>query len=410
MIESNTKQLFLEIIKGTLSGERCNLLPISVQKLPRLLGLAQAHKLLPVIVDAVHDCDAVADWKDFEAYKLAARVQVVQQALQEQEFLAVYGRLKAVGICALVLKGCVCRSVWPNGDLRLSADEDLYVRPEDYEAVCAVLKECGMEWDGKESSHKTFETGWRKPGSTLYIEVHQKLFSPHFASVSYLQAYVDDAFDRAAEYAVVHGSVNVWSMSPQDHMLYLLLHAFTHFINSGFGIRQVCDIGLWAKDYSASIDWERLYQMLEDARLLFFAASVFMIAKNDLGIDLSLPECWRLLSVDQRPMLEDLLDSGAYGGSSMSRSHSGPFTREAVVASRERRHKQGLLRHAFPPKAELIWDYPELNTHPAQLPNVWVKRLIRYWKETRNTVSNSAKESIQIAKKRELLLKMYKII
>ena len=36
------------------------------------------------------------------------------------------------------------------------------------------------------------------------------------------------------------------AMPPHEHLLYLLLHAYKHFVRSGIGLRQFCNIGLWA--------------------------------------------------------------------------------------------------------------------------------------------------------------------
>ena len=326
------------------------------------------------------------------------------------EFLEVYKKLKETGIQALVVKGCVCRAVWPKGDLRISADEDVYVRAEDFQKACEVLRKCGLVCDEKADPETDFEIGWRRPNSTLYIELHQKLFLPESGATGNLQRFFDDAFDRATEYSVEHGAGTVWSMSPEDHLLYLILHAYKHFIHSGFGIRQVCDIGLWAMRYGVEVDHNLVIRNLSDAHALYFAAAVFAIAKEDLGIDLQLPACWEEIQVDREPMLNDLLDGGIYGGSTMSRQHAAPMTVEAVAASRGNRKKKGLLQRAFPSRDSLLRDYPELKEHHARLPLVWMKRLAKYRKETKNDENNSTSESIRIAREREELLKLYRII
>lgn len=59
-------------------------------------------------------------------------------------FLPVYEGLRGAGIDVLVVKGSVCRSVWPNGALRISSDEDLLVPPEQFAAACALLAEAGL--------------------------------------------------------------------------------------------------------------------------------------------------------------------------------------------------------------------------------------------------------------------------
>lgn len=372
--------------------------------------LFSEHKLLPIAIDVIKNRETELQWQDYAAYKRSAKIQVMQQAQRGIEFLEVYDKLKEAEITALVVKGCVCRTVWPKGELRISSDEDVYVRPEEFEKACEILRACGLVCDDHADTTNDFEIGWRKPDSTLYIELHQKLFTPDSGATGDLQRFFDDAFDRAREYSVEHGSAKVWSMSPEDHLLYLLLHAYKHFIRSGFGIRQVCDIGLWAKRYVDEIDFSALMRKLEEVHALHFAAAVFAIAREDLGIDWRLPACWDEISVDRVPMRNDLLDGGVYGSATMSRQHSAPMTLEAVAASRENRKKASLLQRVFPPKERLLRNYPELVDHPTKLPLIWAKRLIKYRKETKTVENNTLSESLRIAKEREELLHIYHII
>lgn len=370
---------------------------------------AQSHKLLPIVVDGVYNSGKAKTWSELAQYRRIVHAQVLQQVQRGMEFLEAYRKLEEADIRVLVVKGCMCRAVWPKGDLRISGDEDVYVRDADFGKACEALKECGLVCDERADPEKDFEIGWRKPNRTLYIELHRRLFAPRSAAAD-LQSFFGDAFERAQEYDVEHGTAKVWSMSPEDHLLYLILHAYKHFIHSGFGIRQVCDIGLWARRYGGEVDHNHIMENLKKAHALYFAAAVFAIAQEDLGIDMQLPECWDAIKVDREPMLRDLLDAGVYGGSSMSRQHSAPLIQETVAASRENRKKAGLFRRAFPPKEALLRDYPELKEHPSKLPLVWGKRLVKYRKETKNDTNNSAVESIRIAKEREELLRLYRII
>lgn len=410
MITPQLNRRLLQILRISLTATDVETAPFSPEELNALMKAFGEQKLLPTAIDALHRCRFTEDWDAYPTYRREARILVTQQTLRVLDFLEVYAKLKEAGILALVVKGCVCSTAWPNGGLRLSGDEDLYVRPAEFRTVCDVLRSCGLTCEEKADPAADFEIGWRKPDSPLYIELHQQLFSPNAPAARDLQHFFDDTFSRAQEYSVEHGAAKVWSMSPQDHLLYLILHAFKHFTHSGFGIRQVCDIGLWAKRYADGIDHQSLMRDLKKAKALYFTAAVFAIAQEDLGIDLQLPDDWKYVRVDREPMLCDLLDAGVYGGASRSRLHSSPLLQEAVAASRENRKKTGLLRRVFPPREKLLRHYPELKEHPARLPAVWLKRLVKYRKEINTDDNNSAIESIRIAKEREELLRCYHII
>ena len=69
----------------------------------------------------------------------------------------------------------------------------------------------------------------------------------------------------------------VTTMELTDHLVNLIYHAFKHFLHSGFGIRQVCDIVLFANQYGDSIDGDRAIANCQKIRADYFAMSMFWI-------------------------------------------------------------------------------------------------------------------------------------
>ena len=134
-------------------------------------------------------------------------------------------------------------------------------------------------------------------------------------------------------------------MPPHEHLLYLLLHAYKHFVRSGIGLRQFCDIGLWARAYHGEIDWQRLPEQCESVHAATFAAVAFRIARDYLGIEFDLPAPWSE-AVDVEPLLHATLCGGVYGSNDLTRLHSSTVTLNAVKASRtggeERRLADGV--------------------------------------------------------------------
>lgn len=83
-----------------------------------------------------------------------------------------------------------------------------------------------------------------------------------------------------------------------------------HFIHTGFGLRQISDVGLWAAHWGKEIDWSLLKRQVQSVRAQTFCAAVFGIAEQRLGIPLELPACWREAAPDPEPMLQDLFAGG----------------------------------------------------------------------------------------------------
>ena len=109
---------------------------------------------------------------------------------------------------------------------------------------------------------------------------------------------------------------------------------------------------------------------------------------------------------DGADLLQDLLDSGAYGDSSMSRRHSGTLTLETV-----RSEKRGLVRTLFPPISAMRQKYVWLKQRPYLLWAAWGLRGAGYLREIRgNGKENEIGESLAIARQRETLLRKYGVL
>ena len=370
-----------------------------------LVSLSTAHKVLPLVAEAVYTSPAAARYSGMPQLKRMTVGQVMAQSAKTYEFLSLYDTLVARGLHPLVVKGIVCRSLYPNPDHRISGDEDLYVPEGEFEACCEIFRELGMTPGTEDMA--AFEIGWRKVGSPLYIELHKHLFGPEDSAYGQLAALFDHSRERIASYTV-EGGRQVSSLCPHDHGLYLLLHAYKHFLYSGFGIRQVCDIGMWLARYAGSIDWQRLYDQCSQTRTLIFSAAVMRIAQEYLGIRLELPSNWAAIETDCLPMLKDLLAAGVYGTADLSRQHSAVMTLGAVEAQRGNK-RPGIGAALFPPKEKLEGRFPVLKKKPWLLPVMWCVRLAKYGVETAQKDSNTA-ETLQVAKERIALLRQYKII
>lgn len=199
-----------------------------------------------------------------------------------------------------------------------------------------------------------------------------------------------------------------------DQLFYLICHSFKHFLHSGFGIRQVCDIILFANEYGDAIDWEKVLRQCREIHADLFAAALFAIGEKYLTFDpekAHYPKAWREISVDETDMLMDLLDSGIYGNANMSRKHSSNMTLDAVAADKNgKKAGNTVLKSLFPSAKKLEGRYPYLKKHPILLPIAWTDRILKYRKETVAGGDNAAADSVKIGNQRIELMKEYGII
>lgn len=402
------QKLLLEAAACAARGERLRReAPVPEADWAALLPLAAAQKLLPLAAEALCELPEAAASPGFAALRGAARRQVLRQTQKDAAFLRLLRALREAELPVLTVKGCVCRRLYPNGALRISADEDLLTPPELAARTAALLQDCGFApaeaSQGKDPAVE--ETAWNGPEG-LHIELHPSLFPQENGPFDHLETVFSGVFDRAVVYPLEDGTP-VRSLSPQDHLLYLLLHAMKHFIRSGFGLRQLLDVGLWARRYGPELDWPLLLRQTRQVRAERFTAAVFALAEQYLGLTVELPSCWTELETDPLPLLLDLLDAGIYGSSTRSREHTARITQDAVAAQQS--GKRGGLRTAvFPAARTLVEDYPVLRRHPSALPLVWGKRLVRYARRSRRAENPS--ETVKLGRQRLALLRQYGIL
>lgn len=408
---NDTTKLFLAILQAALrnaspliEGE------ITITQWQTLLRMASIHNVLPLFYEAVYALPALAEQDELlTATKQQVRQQIIMQAIRTEEFLALNDRLQHAGAKPLVVKGIICRNLYPRPDHRPSSDEDVLIPPEQFSICHPVLTAFGMTTG---ELFDAYELPYRKENSPLLIELHKSLFPPDSDAYGDLNRFFEDARERAI--AMEIQGHTVYTLNHTDHLFYLICHAFKHFLHSGFGIRQVCDIVLYANAYGSQVDWERVLENCKAIHGEKFAAAIFSIGQKYLIFDLeaaAYSPAWREIQVDEMPMLEDLLTAGLYGDSSMSRKHSSNITLDAVTAQKTgKKTKNALVASLFPPRAKLEGRYPYLKKHRYLLPVAWCSRLWTYGKETKNSRDNTASDALKIGNERVELMKLYGIL
>ena len=383
---------------------------ITANEWQALFHLARIHNVLPLFYEAIYEQPSLATEPMLLATaKQQVRRQVIMQSIRTNEFLQLNSRLLAAGIKPVVVKGIVCRNLYRHPDHRPSSDEDVLIPEDQFEICHKVLTEFGM---AAQSRTDTYEVPYRKEGSPLYIELHKSLFPPENDAYGDMNRFFEDVQTKVVT-VDIQGHC-ICTLAHTDHLFYLICHAFKHFLHSGFGIRQVCDITLYANAYGLQVDWE---QMLENCKAIHaekFAAAIFAIGKNYLVFNpeqAAYPAIWQTIEIDEIPMLNDLLCGGLYGDSSMSRKHSSNITLDAVASQKSGKNAKSILaKSLFPSAAKLEGRYPYLKKHPYLLPVAWCNRLLKYAQEIRNTRDSNVADALNIGNKRIELMKIYGVL
>ena len=404
---NQTNRIFLDILKAALAGKCYEPEePITPEQWNRILTFAQVHQLLPMVVDTCYRLPGLAGTELLASVRGSVRQQVFLQARKTAEFLALYRKLRQAGAAPLVVKGIVCRNLYPQPDQRASSDEDVLIRPEQFALCHEAMTAFGMETaEDPARFDKMYEIPYGKKGSPLYIELHKSLFPRDSDAYGELNDYFEGVHDRAVEESVE--GMKILTMAPTDHLFYLICHAFKHFLHGGFGIRQVCDIVLFARTYDARIDWAQVLENCRSIRADYFAAALFTIGEKQLELPVPRHPGWPD-DVDEGPMLADLLASGTYGDASQERRHSSNITLNAMARQKQGKTEGGgVFKSLFPDASSLESRYPYLKKYPWLLPVAWISRIFRF---ASRGGSDGAAKTVQLGNERIELMKQYGIL
>lgn len=406
-MQSN-KEIFLAILDNYIHPD--HRLPeiknLQVEDIEELFRLASEHSVFPVIYEQVRQTKAYQDLpnerKQYDKMKI--KRLVIGQTCRTNLFLMLYKELLNLEIPMLVVKGLVCRNMYSNPDYRQSCDEDILIRKEDFHKLDQALEQRGFLREQIDHPEKEHEITFYNEAKGLYLEVHLSLFPEESGAYGRLNREFEDVFES---YVIekIQG-VDIYTLDPTKHMLYLLCHGLKHFLHSGFGIRQLCDMVLFAEKYGDRIDWKQIEISTRRQHMELFWLNLFDIGENYLGFswkkaNLKKP---KKIKLDSEAMLSDLLDSGVYGKSSEERVHSANITLEAVQSSKKR---VSIRRSLFPSMEYMKMRYPYLKRHGWMLPYAWLERVFGYLKQNDR---QEAMATVEMGKTRTELLRKYGII
>lgn len=401
---------FLSLLKSSLKNEKYDGEKIDFEDLLYIYKMSEIHHVVPMIYNAAYnedffkECDA-----NFQAmFKSSAFRYIFSQIQRTNHFLEVYKKLSEKNIKILVFKGIIFRNMYNNPDDRISSDEDILIKKEDYEKVKEFFLSEGFEFidKGEECAYFSKSTG-------LCIEVSTSLFSHESKAYGHLNKLFEDVFEKSIKINI--DKIDILTLSHEQHLIYIVFHNMKHFLTGGFGIRQVADFSKYIETYGEYINWEKFWSDLKDLNYDTFALNLIEISLKYLGFNddkITYPD--NITSFDElknsqkyyinsESLINDILDAGVFGASTMDRKHTALMTLDAV----EDKKKSNRLKAVFPNVNYLKDNYTYLQKYPMLLPVAWGQRILSYLKKNK---TSSYINTMELGKQRIELLKEYKII
>lgn len=295
-------KLFLELVRVNICQSKKELNASSIDWMA-LKALAERQGLLAVVLDGVEKCpDLLAA---MPAPVKMAWIGTVLQGERIGEGQEASARKMARffhenGLRTYVLKGKVVAECYPNPKHRVSEDMDCYLLPEQgsgdvWEQGNSLMEKAGAKVIRDYYKNSTF----LMPG--LMVENHH-YFVPFRGNTKLkaLERYLESTM-RADTGADLFERTWLYRPPVTTTALFLVEHAFSHFLHEGLTWRMALDWMLFSRKHAGDIDWKEL-----DARIDEFGFRRFYDAFLRLGHYLLGDIAEEALTAADRRMLADI--------------------------------------------------------------------------------------------------------
>lgn len=404
-------EFFCELIKNIIQDNKEIYLQGEVDW-PYLVQLAKEHNLLALFVEGASKHYSFISRPEYEKEMNESIAIVSAQVRRTSAFLKLYEAFVEVGLHPIVMKGLICRELYGTlGDHRPSGDEDILICPSEYEQAKSILTTNGyiseIEKESESQIERLQEVSFIHPKERLHIELHLNPMGRETEDRARMSDYFINVFENYREIEIQ--GVPVRTMNHQDHLTFLILHAFKHFTLGGFGIRQMLDILLYQRQFGEEIDYEQLDKTLYEFKASAFWNDMIHIGNLYLGFEFSAmrePNC-------PDELLDDMVQCGAFGNKSQAEVTAGRATMRASANYLNNKSSNMFVvvwRSIFPSKVYMLDQAPYLLKKRWLLPIAWVRRWGRFVQRSIGNDDNLVVESMKISQRRMKVLKKYDLV
>lgn len=295
----------------------------------------------------------------------------ITQELKTNIIKEVFLRFNEAGIQVVLLKGLFLRELYPYPNLRTMCDIDILIHKEHKELAKDILYEFGYVADEENPIHIQYVHNKYKA-----IEVHTSLINKEFFKAG--NSFEETVWENAVPYD--YQGCSTFVFSNEDQLLYLLIHMVTHFVFSGFGIRQVCDLVLLIEAIEKKIDWERFYENVRKCGIERFVFMMFLSCRElfDIAMPLEPNKYHREFERHKDEFIDKILSDGVYGRKDKVKEYSNRRVDRHYNKDLDKPEGRmsGIFQLLFPPKEKLADEYKYVKKYPFLLPVAVIHRLL----------------------------------
>ncbi len=309
--------------------------------------------------------------------KVASNIRVTHE---HQEL---HRLLSANDIPYVVMKGVASAMYYPEALLRAMGDVDFLVDKADLERAGKTLEEVGFV-PTENNEHECHIAYHREQGGVRSIwEMHWSPSGiPESEAGELTREYLSDIFEKAVPCTIQDCECLV--PSPFHHGLIMLLHTSNHLINTGIGLRHLCDWAVFADKFSDEEFCKLFEEKLKTIGMWKFAQILTQLSIRYLGMS---EKEWCGISDEAylEMLMCDIFKGGNFGVKDSNRINQAKLITNSHKASVDETNLFLQLIRTMNEKAKIAM--PIIKRVPVLLPIGWVyagaRHFLRIQKGTR---------------------------
>jgi len=262
--------------------------------------------------------------KKFEQHYLACIKENIKLELANVHLHEIFTR-NNIPYC--IIKGYAAARFYNDPLLRVSCDIDFLVEPENLKKAKHVLTEEGFSKTGKNSHHISYIN------NDITYEMHFTIAGiPDGAVGDDVRDMVSKIVENRQLFSCVSGDFYI--PSDFDHGLIILIHTARHLINSGIGLKHVCDWAVFINHFTEEEFINIFKEKLVKIGLWTWCVTLTALCEKYLNL--------KHFSFTEKPddaylelLLIDIFESGTFGIKDRSRLHAAKLITDDTTANVE---------------------------------------------------------------------------
>lgn len=213
---------FINLIRSAVLGESYDL---SGSDLSKLEKLARFHSLECLALDGFKNSKVNVS----DSFLKVTKTNKFKVLMQEEELSEIKKWFSDAKIKYLPLKGAIISNYYEKKEWRNKADLDILVKEEDLKKAGEILMKNGYSKDQLGGNHDSY-----KKEPFIKIELHRSMIDDMYSTHNYFKDVWDSSY--------IYNDGFEYYLKDEYFYLFLVSHAYKHFINGGGGFRFLIDV------------------------------------------------------------------------------------------------------------------------------------------------------------------------